>query len=162
VRERGNLLAASPFDRLLRLQRDPHRFVINIALEKNVDAVIKARVNQNVFRNRAIECWNEKCAVTGCSLAGVLIAPHIKLWRSCYESNEWLNPCNGILLSPNIDKLFDRGLITFDNNGHIVFSSKLAASEAASLGITQECSLRWGDERHKPFLAYHRANVFQG
>lgn len=137
-------------------------FVIDVALEKNVDAVVKARVNQNVFRNRVIESWNGKCAVTGCSLTGVLIASHIKPWRDCCENNEWLNPYNGILLSPNIDKLFDRGLITFDDNGHIVFSSKLSASEAESLGITQECALRWVDERHKPFLAYHRSNVFQG
>ena len=104
--------------------------------EKDVDAIVKVRVKQDVFRREVIEHWRGRCAVTGCSLTSALIASHIKPWRDCREDNEWLNPYNGILLSPNVDKLFDKGLITFDDGGRIVLSSELAVDEAARLGIT--------------------------
>ena len=49
----------------------------------------------------------------------VLIASHIKPWKDSDE-NERLDIDNGLLLCPNHDKAFDRGYISFDDNGLII------------------------------------------
>jgi predicted restriction endonuclease len=42
----------------------------------------------------------------------LLIASHIKPWAKC-DGNEKVDVYNGFLLSPNFDRLFDQGFITF-------------------------------------------------
>lgn len=70
------------------------------------------RIKQQDFRNGAIKLWNGKCAVTGVDDTSWLIASHIKPWRES-NSQERVDPRNSLLLSPNYDKLFDRGVISF-------------------------------------------------
>jgi|HubBroStandDraft_2_1064218.scaffolds.fasta_scaffold90872_2 putative restriction endonuclease len=74
------------------------------------DAVIKARRGQGKFRIDVIALWGG-CAVTGCSLAKVLVASHIVPWAECSTDKEKLDPFNGLLLTPNLDKLVDRCLL---------------------------------------------------
>ena len=40
-----------------------------------------------------------------------LVASHIKPWRNC-DNSERLSGANGLLLSPHVDKLFDRHWIS--------------------------------------------------
>jgi putative restriction endonuclease len=48
-------------------------------------------------------------------------ASHIKPW--CESTNEErLNGENGLLLTPSIDHLFDRGFISFEDNGELLIS----------------------------------------
>jgi hypothetical protein len=42
---------------------------------------------------------------------------------------------NGLLLGPNLDAAFDRGLITFDDAGRITMSTALGDDARASVGI---------------------------
>lgn len=74
---------------------------------------------------------------------------------------ERLSPDNGILLNPNLDRLFDRGLISFDDRFEILLSPKLTATEGGHLGALP------GARLHKrnfvgmlPFLEWHRDNLF--
>ena len=78
------------------------------------DILAKARIGQGKFKKDVIKIWGlgEKCAVTGIDLPQLLIASHIKPWRSS-ENLERLDPTNGILLATHLDKLFDNYLITF-------------------------------------------------
>ena len=122
------------------------------------DALVKARVGQGPFRDGLISYW-EKCAVTGCNLLPVLRASHIKPWRSANNS-ERLDPFNGLLLAPNLDALFDRGLISFDSDGRVVTAASLGKSSAGLLGLTPGMQLSSVDPRHLPYLAWHRAHVF--
>lgn len=73
-----------------------------------------------------------------------------------------MNAYNGFLLSANLDALFDKGLITFDDEGKIVISSMLQKLDIASIGVNTETKPRWIDDQHKPFLEYHREHIFQG
>ena len=66
---------------------------------------------------------------------------------------------NGFLLCANLDALFDKGLITFDDEGKIIISPKLTDNQIASLNL-QNMRLRKIDPCHLPYLAYHRQNVF--
>jgi 5-methylcytosine-specific restriction protein A len=89
----------------------------------------------------------------------MLKASHIKPWKDS-DNTERLDKFNGFLLSPNIDSAFDAGLISFEDTGEIIISS--AFTEADKLSIHPEMKLRQVFRENKPYLAYHRKNVFQG
>lgn len=120
--------------------------------------VTKARVGQFDFRKNLVQLW-KTCAVTGCAVQKMLKASHMKPWA---DSNpvEKLDPFNGLLLTPNLDALFDAGLISFDEDGRIIFSSKLSAADFLSLGVMPDMKLRKMNAAHTPYLEYHRTNVF--
>ena len=120
--------------------------------------VTKARVGQLDFRKNLVQLW-KTCAVTGCAVQKMLKASHMKPWA---DSNpvEKLDPFNGLLLTPNLDALFDAGLISFDEDGRIIFSSKLSAADFLSLGVMADMKLRKMNAAHTPYLEYHRTNVF--
>lgn len=131
-------------------------------LEKEREAKTTARIGQGEYRMSLRKLWGDSCSVTGCSNTDFLIASHIKPWRDCTENNEWLNPFNGLLLTPNLDSAFDQGYITFDDVGYIVVSSQLNDEECEILGITKNMKLRFIRDEHKPFLKYHKEKIFRG
>ena len=122
------------------------------------EQIIKARVGQGAFRDALITYWNGRCCVTGCAVSPVLRASHIKPWRSSTNA-ERLDGFNGLLLAANIDVLFDRGLISFTDEGEILRSSKISAEALTSLGCDQTTRVKLSP-RHIPYLAHHRAEIF--
>lgn len=135
-------------------------FVGNEKIEKDREIKILARIGQGKYRDDLKHLWDSACSVTDCAMSDILIASHIKPWRSCVENYEWLNPYNGLLLIPNLDSLFDKGYISFSDEGLISISSKIDADEYDRLGINSEMRLRFILEEHKVFLKYHRENIF--
>jgi hypothetical protein len=121
--------------------------------------LVLARVGQGLFRQRLISKWGQ-CAVTACDCLEVLRASHIKPWRVS-DNAERLDMFNGLLLSPNMDALFDSGLITFDEQGAIQISPWLSASARHALGCTETLKVRLSPE-HAKYLSWHRDNIFQG
>lgn len=117
------------------------------------EAIVKARVGQGVFRRRLIEHWRG-CSVTGFGLYDVLMASHIKPWRVS-TNEERLSVYNGLLLTPNYDKLFDKGYISFDRRGRIIFSSFFPAEERRIIGIGEDVVLTSLETEHLEFLKYH-------
>lgn len=129
--------------------------------ETEKDALIKVRIGQGWFREALIARWTS-CAVTGCKDTSLLLASHIKPWRHCTTRAERLSPANGLLLSPNLDKAFDKGLITFDDSLRVVISSKLVLGAQLALNIMPGSQLRirtFSDM--KPFIEWHRQEIFQ-
>ncbi|WP_180117940.1 HNH endonuclease [Acinetobacter sp. YH12096] len=122
------------------------------------DALIKARIGQSTYRNALCDYWNG-CAVTGCTLNDLLIASHIKPW-SASNNKERLDQFNGLLLSPTLDKAFDKGLISFDAAGSIMISPKLSKDTLDQLGISPNMKLSKIDPRHNAYLQWHRNNLF--
>ena len=84
---------------------------------------VKTRVNQNIFRQIVLANYEGKCALTGIDLSELLVASHIIPWAD--NEQERLNPENGICLSSLYDKAFDKGLISFTNEKHVIFSIRL-------------------------------------
>ncbi|MCD8521881.1 MAG: HNH endonuclease [Saccharospirillaceae bacterium] len=121
-----------------------------------IERLVRQRVGQQSYRAAMMEYWGGACAVTGISVAAVLRASHSKPWAECTSDNERLNVFNGFLLSANLDSLFDRFLITFDDNGELVTSPTIAAQQRALLGIDNPLKLRWIANEHLPFIRYHR------
>lgn len=123
--------------------------------ETEKEALIQARVGQGKFRKNILELWDGKCSVTGCSMTELLIAAHIKPWKDC-NNKERLDKFNGLFLTPNIDKLFDQGLISFAYNGKILISSKLNKKDREKLGINENMKITKVSHDHKKYLSYHR------
>lgn len=119
----------------------------------------KARVGQGRFRKQLLDLWGGRCAVTGVELQTVLVASHIKPWRSSANS-ERLDPHNGLLLLPQYDKLFDHGYVTFDDDGALLVSPALPTDRFDLLGICEDGHLTRVEPKHRPFFAYHRNRVF--
>ena len=120
------------------------------------EALVKERRGQDKYRKRLEQLWDSRCAVTGVGIPEVLRASHAKPWKDCATGQERLDPYNGFLLNANLDALFDKFLISFDDDGHILISPRLSMSDLEIMGITADLRLRRIDRRHLPYLAYHR------
>jgi len=66
--------------------------------------------SEELFRHRVAEL-EPACRVTVLERQQFLVASHIKPWRNC-DNSERLSGANGLLLSPHVDKLFDRHWIS--------------------------------------------------
>lgn len=66
---------------------------------------------------------------------------------------------NGLLLCPNHDKAFDRGYISFDDNGLIIISDVLDDTNRVFLNLRQDMSIKLTDG-NREYLKYHRENIF--
>ena len=123
-----------------------------------IETLIKARLGQGSFRQNVLEQY-PSCPLTGLDIQPLLIASHIKPWSKC-NNEERLDPFNGLMLAPNIDALFDSGLITFDPDGTIKISPKIDLENQKRLGISSRMKLKIRP-KSKKYFEYHRNHVFQ-
>jgi hypothetical protein len=135
-----------------------HRSEISVLPETERESVIKARIGQGIFRKQLLEMW-DGCAVTGVRLPDLLRASHIKPWRDS-TNPERTNRYNGLLLLPQYDHLFDKGFISFDDEGQLLRSPALGLIPISQLGINESDRLRSLSDNHLAFLRYHRDEMF--
>ncbi len=122
-------------------------------------ALIAARRGQGQFREQVAERWGRTCAVSGCAQEAVLRASHIKPWRaSC--NRERLDSANGLLLAANLDALFDRGLLTFDDQGQMLISRAICTKDRTLLGVPARLR-RKPKKDERVFLNYCREQIFR-
>ena len=126
-----------------------------------VERLVRQRIGQNKFRDAMLDYWGGACAVTGVALPEVLRASHAKPWAECETDSERLDVFNGFLLSANLDALFDRFLISFDEQGVLVAAPALAGINLQPLGISPGMKLRWVNALHQPYLTLHRCQMLQ-
>ena len=129
--------------------------------ETEKEALIKARRGQGRFRKN-LESIEKSCRVTSVTDLRLLRASHVKPWRNCANNHERLDGNNGLLLAPHIDHLFDRGYISFSNEGNLLISSAIDSGQLSLLGIPSNSSHNVGSFNHKQkhYLEYHRTQVF--
>lgn len=132
-----------------------------------VETVVKRRTQQAKYRSDLLKLWDGKCAVTEIDFDGLLVSSHIKRFADSDE-NEAYNPANGLLLCTHVDKLFDQGYISFDENGEMLVSSELDTSLLKKLGIQTNSSIKFKNLKNKKlkkeilqFLVFHRENTFK-
>lgn len=119
---------------------------------------IETRLGQGKYRQGVIALWR-KCAVTEFERIDLLVASHIKPWSQSTNS-ERIDPYNGILLSPTLDKLFDRGYISFADDGSVIISPLLEERDFQKLGVTKSMKLYKIEKHCLPYLKFHREVVF--
>ena len=123
-------------------------------------SIIKSRIGQGEFRHALMERYNGSCIVTGINIQTLLIASHIKPW-AVSNNSERLSSDNGLLLSATYDRLFDSGLISFDNSGKILVSRYVDDSNKARLKLDNKPSVNVQfSPGTKHNLEYHRDIVF--
>lgn len=127
--------------------------------EKEVLTV--ARLGQGQFRKNCLSILNH-CPFTNVSNTSVLKASHIIPWSRCSNNEDRVNGFNGLTLSPFYDTLFDKGLISFENNGKLLLSSQLTDDIVKALNLTEDIVIDLNNvngERDR-FLDYHRKHIF--
>ncbi|MHB8474521.1 MAG: HNH endonuclease [Gammaproteobacteria bacterium] len=124
-------------------------------------ALVQARRGQGLFRDnvRAVE---RACRITHVERMEHLIASHVQPWRD--SSNEQrLDGENGLLLTPTVDHLFDKGFISFEDSGQLIVSPVADQRSLKRMGIETERSVNVGafSEGQRRYLDFHRENVLR-
>jgi len=125
------------------------------------ERLVMQRVGQDVFRAGLMEYWEGRCAVTGLAVPELLRASHVKPWADCETDAERLDVFNGLLLAPQLDAVFDHGLVTVTDAGAVRVSERLDAGARAALGLGDHAFVRGLCDRHRPYLEWHRERVFR-
>jgi hypothetical protein len=130
-----------------------------IGTPTSATALVKVRLVQSAFRRDLERIWGGRCSVTGIRTRSLLRASHIKPF-SVSEHTEQRNPHNGLLLCAHLDALFDKGLISFEDDGSMRLSKQIESE-------TRELLQLGGKLRNPPstqmkeFLRYHREEVYK-
>lgn len=122
------------------------------------EQLVNARVGQGLFRSR-VEMIEASCRITGVSDRRFLRASHIKPWSKS-DSHEKLDGHNGLLLAPHIDHLFDKGFISFLDNGSLILSTLLPQEVQSAWSLNNSILTRSFLSKQSEYLAFHRKYVF--
>ncbi len=128
--------------------------------ETDKKSVVLSRRGQGVFRAR-VAAIEKSCRVTGAANLEYLRASHAKPWRDA-TNEERLDGENGLLLTPDADFLFDRGLISFHDSGKVLVSPVADTTSIKKMGIDVSALQNVGSfsAGQRKYLDYHRENVF--
>lgn len=128
--------------------------------ETEKQTLIKARVGQGIYRQNLMKKYDYKCIVTGIDKKKLLVASHIKPWAIC-ENEERIDTENGLLLSANMDRLFDSGLISFTDKGQMMISAFVGDANISRLHISNGIKVNLhATARLLAYLEYHRDVLF--
>lgn len=129
-------------------------------------AMTEQRVKQNFFRRAVLSSYNEKCCITGISDTRLLVASHIVPWSK--DTQNRLNPRNGLSLSCLHDKAFDRGLITISDQYEVTLSREIKCSKDEYIALSfhrfegKPITLPQRFYPAQEFLEKHRVETFKG
>jgi putative restriction endonuclease len=123
-------------------------------------ALVQARVGQGLFKDRVSQI-EKQCRLTFVNNPTHLVGSHIKPWREA-TNEERLQGANGLLLTPTADHLFDRGFISFDDNGEVIVSPVADVVSLRRMGLdpaNPPRPLPFNTDK-KYFLSHHRKEIF--
>lgn len=116
-----------------------------------------------IYKNLLQEEVEEKLQYTQCMIEKLsypsLVASHIKPFITSEEHEEY-DSNNGLLLSRNMDILFDQGYISFNDDGTIIYSPQLNEDVTEHLDNYKLDSIFINENRIQ-YFDYHRNNVFR-
>jgi hypothetical protein len=162
LHEAAQVVVPRPADDIEQWERKiESQVAANTALtETERKAIIRARRGQGLFRDRVSKI-EQRCRITGVDNPVHLIASHCKPWRDA-TNDERLDGENGLLLTPSIDHLFDRGFISFEDNGRLLVSPVAQRESLRRMGVETQATVNVGafSQGQKQFLDFHRGSVF--
>ena len=121
--------------------------------------ISKSRRGQGIFKAN-VRLVEGCCRITGVTNIKHLRASHIKPWANSNDS-EKLDGFNGLLLSPHVDHLFDRGFISFKDSGDLLVSQELNPFVLRQWAILPNQNVGNFQAHQKPYLEYHRNLIFK-
>lgn len=122
--------------------------------------------SQELFKTLVHEHMPQ-CPFTKITDERLLTASHIKPNAQCLKENkksEAEDYLNGLSLSPTYDRLFDKGYITFSDEGNLICGSEVNSYSWGKLSINPNSYKRYNimPEGREKYLEYHRNVVFSG
>jgi putative restriction endonuclease len=123
------------------------------------ERLIRARYGQGPYR-RHLEEIESGCRLTGLLDRRHLRASHIKPWRES-DDREKLDGFNGLLFSPHIGHLFDRGYVSFSDAGELLVSRHLNPRVLNVWHIALPTKVEAFKPEQCAYLDYHRREVFE-
>ena len=119
----------------------------------------KSRRGQGIFKAN-LRLVESRCRITGVSNIKHLRASHIKPWAAS-DNHEKIDGYNGLLLSPHVDHLFDRGFISFRDSGVLLVSKELNPKVLEQWSILGSQNVGEFRAAQCQYLDYHRQVIFQ-
>lgn len=133
---------------------------------ENLEVIIRKRnpylhlIYKNQLKEESFAVYEQENCMVEKLAYPILIASHIKPFFISTDEEAY-DPNNGILLSRNIDSLFDLGYITFEDDGKIIFSeTERLNQELRDFIGTYSLDSRFINEKRLEYLEYHRNEVF--
>lgn len=129
------------------------------ALPKTTEAerLVVQRVGQGIFRDALMQYWGGRCPLTGITDPALLRASHIVPWAECDSDAHRLDVHNGLLLSALWDAAFDKGLVSFADNGSVLVGHGLSgAGRGALFANGAPPRLAGLTQNHRDNLTRHR------
>ncbi len=127
----------------------------------------KGKMSENSNKRKSQVKYREElynvfkhCPFTHIDEFKLLIASHIKP-HAVSTKREQADPDNGLMLSPLYDKLFDKGFISFKDNGEILISDWLSLHNRELISFEYSPEDLFLNDQRKKYLEYHRENVFK-
>jgi predicted restriction endonuclease len=121
--------------------------------------LVLARHGLGVYREN-LEQIETACRMTGVLDRRHLRATHIKPWHQS-DDQEKLDGFNGLLLSPHVKHLFDRGHISFTDAGSLLVSERMNDAVLNAWGLKRGQQVGAFGPEQSQYLAYHRAHIFE-
>jgi putative restriction endonuclease len=122
------------------------------------EQIVKARIGQGLFKTKLLQ-FGHKCKICSLNNLDFLRASHTKPWKAS-NNLERLDAYNGFLLCPGHDALYDKGFISFADDGTIMISGNLDEQSGMLLNVHIHMKIEVL-EGHKKYLAYHRESVYK-
>ena len=152
IRRAAALIRALPDTPLTTYREKTKTMPANTETER----LVKQRIGQDIFRISLEDYWSGRCPITGIGDRALLRASHTKPWADCETDEERLDVYNGFLLAAHFDAAFDAALMSFDDEGCVVWSSQLSEKAKSILkdGGVEQIRLA---PAHRTYLAHHHA-----
>lgn len=128
--------------------------------KRNLQDTPKVRTGQTKYKRELVQLFRE-CPFTHIQDERLLIASHIQPFASCSQAQKY-DQDNGLLLSPLYDKLFDRGFITFDQQGRLRKTIWLEPSEWNKIPLNYSIAALKLTPQRKGYMKFHEDHVFLG
>jgi hypothetical protein len=127
--------------------------------ETESETITKVRRKQRIFRANVLEV-ETCCRVTGVENPEFLNASHMKPWIDS-DHREKVSGCNGLMLTPSIDRLFDRHFISFEDSGKLLVSKRLPPEVLEALITFGKVKEKAFYPQQLKFIAYHRERFYK-
>lgn len=120
--------------------------------------IINGRINHDKYKEKLLK-KDGKCRMCGLDDKRFLIASHSKSWVESSDK-EKVDVNNGFLLCPNHDALYDKYLITFEDDGKIRISDTIKKDDYKKLGIEENMIINISVEE-LVYIKWHRKKFFE-
>lgn len=121
--------------------------------------LVRSRVGQGQYRSN-LERHETGCRISGITDGKFLTASHIKPWAKSTDF-EKLDGNNGLLLSPHIDRLFDRGYISFEDSGQLMFSPLLPSDVIDAWALSKPAVEKPLSRKQSAYMSFHRSEIYR-